>query len=70
MTDVLKHANELVAAHVFVGLAIEVIGSRSDDFVCHPSTPRRLKERQSVELIILVVNDNESFNIWMASKPI
>jgi hypothetical protein len=54
-TDVLKHPSQLVAPHVLIGRAVEVIGRRLDDVVSQAGAAQRLKQRQGIQLVIFVV---------------
>jgi hypothetical protein len=67
--EVLKHPDQLVPAHVLVGLAVEVIGGAVDDVVGQPATPQRLKQGQLVQLVVFIVDDDEPLDVGMATKP-
>src|SRR5947209_12151492 len=68
--EVLKDANELVVPHVPVGFAIEVVCGGPHHFIRYSGAPGGLKERQIVQLVILVIDDNETFDIGMPPQPI
>ena len=52
--------------HVLVGFAIEVVCGGAHHFIRDTGAPRGLKQRQIVELVILVIDNDETFNIRMA----
>src|SRR4051812_17444246 len=67
--NVLADTDDFVAAHVFVGLPIQVIGRIVDQGIGEPRTPQWLKKRQAIQLIIFIIDDDKPLDIRMVMKP-
>src|SRR5579871_1552390 len=67
--EVLKKALRPAATHVAVGQTSQIGGDPVTDVLSKPGRAERLKQRQLVELVILVVDDRVTLDLGMAGDP-
>jgi hypothetical protein len=65
----LKHSYDRVAAHILIGFARQILCDAGR--YCRRQTGRwrRLKERQRIKLVILIVDDDKPRDLGMVLEP-
>jgi hypothetical protein len=67
--DVLQKPFKPIAPHILVSLTIEVLGRPPYDLGCQTGLCGRLEQRQLIELVIFIVNDDKAGNSGVLFEP-